>query len=106
MTTVANPMITNCLETHVILFVPMTPTLKVQLALFPCSSSTKTRTVVFPAGKSLPDSGMTRTLSGFPELSLTIGSSHVTIARYLPGSVDCTMLSGQLMTGDSKSVDD
>ena len=69
------------------LLVPITSTLKVQLALFISSSSADTRTVEFPAGKSLPDAGLTRTVGGFPEFSVMFGSSHVTIARYLPGSV-------------------
>ena len=69
------------------LLVPITSTLKVQLALFICSSSANTRTIEFPAGKSLPDSGLTRTVGVFPEFSVMIGSSHVTIARFLPGSV-------------------
>ena len=61
---------------------------------------------MFPAGKSLPGSGLTTRAGGNPELSMMIGSSQVTIARYRPGSVDWTMSSGQIMTGDSESIEE
>ena len=75
---------------------------KLHVASLSLKSSAVIDTVVFPAGKTLPDEEVEVKVKT-PELSVTCASDHVTMALNCPESVGCVMSAGQEMFGDSIS---
>ena len=85
----------------------MTLTRKLHAALFPLPSTASQMTVVCPMGKLLPARGSQITIETFPELSVTVGFSHVATAVAEPSFVSFAMIvSAQLIFGRSESVRD
>ena len=76
------------------LYLPMMFTAKEQVTVLPLGSVASQVTVNSPMLKDVPDSRLHSTLVPFPELSVTSGGDHVTMAVAPPGVVSRSTSAG------------
>ena len=60
----------------------MTVTVNLQLAVFPKISVKSYLTIVEPTGNNIPDTCVESLLTASPELSVAVGSIHVTVTGF------------------------
>ena len=69
-------------------YIPMTSTTKLHTSKFPLMSCAWQWTLVCPIGNGVPDFGAHVMFGSWLELSVALGSLHVTTAVACPGSVE------------------
>ena len=80
----------------------MTVTVNVLVVTLPTASVAVSVTVVTPFAKTVPEAGLALTVT--PGQLSVAATGKVTTAEHWPGSVDCEMLAGVLMTGAWLSI--
>lgn len=73
------------------------------MIVFPAASVAVQITLVVPAGKNVPDDGVQETVTP-GVLLLTVGGGKLTIAPFLPGSLNTWISAGQMMVGGAPSM--